>query len=338
MRWSRGLNQAMARALAAVLMISPEAAVKGHPPPALPGLPPIPFPRNNPYSLDKFELGGRLFSDPRLSANDAVSCRSCHQPEHGFADPRGLSTGVTAVRLRVKTPTLLNAAYSSYYFHDGHASSLEEQIAGPLLGRDEMGMTRQMLEDKVSTMPEYRRAFREIFGRPAVRFSDLLAALATYVRCQVSAGSRFDLAYFSGERGALSQSEKRGFDVFVGAAGCARCHAIAGGFALFTDNSFHNLGVGFDLALPPTGLLATTGNERHRGKIKTPTLRNAAIASRFMHDGRFTRLSEVIDFYDRGGLTNPNLSPLLFPLGLTAGEKRDLEAFLHTLVDLRYVR
>jgi len=239
--------------------------------------------------------------------------------------------------MMVKTPTILNVAYSFLFFHDGRTSSLEDQAAGPLLSADEMGMTREGLESKLNAIPEYRHLFQGAFGGERITFGEICASLATYVRCQISGGSAFDEYIYGGDATKLSSLEKRGYGVFIGKAECIRCHSFDGTGALFSDNSFHNIGIGFDQENVPPGLFAMTGNKSHIGLIKTPSLRNVAITSPYMHDGRFRSLPEVIEYYNKGGIRNPSLSPLMRPLHLTKRERRDLVLFLQTLTDPRYL-
>lgn len=220
---------------------------EGETPPSVSlGLPAIPFPQGNPFSPTKYRLGEKLFFDAALSINGQISCASCHRPERAFTDPSGFSIGVSGKRMMVKTPTILNTAYSLLFFHDGRTSSLEDQAAGPLLSADEMGMTREGLESKLNAIPEYRHLFQGAFGAERITFGEICAALATYVRCQISGGTAFDEYIYGRDATKLSSAEKRGYRVFIGKAGCVRCHSFDGTGALFSDNSFHNIGIGFD--------------------------------------------------------------------------------------------
>ena len=251
----------------------------------------------------------------------------------------------------------------SALFHDGRETALEQQIWGPLLAPNEMGnpSVGAVLE-KLRRLPDYAGRFEAVFGR-GPGMETLGMALAAYERTLLAADSPFDRWRFAGEEDAISASARRGFELFTGKAGCVACHRVGTSDALFTDHRLHNTGIGYRRAMgearktrrilvapgtwlevgndvieavserPPgdLGLYELTQDPADRWKYKTPTLRNVALTAPYMHDGSFSTLREVIDFYDRGGIANQNLSPLLQPLGLSDAEKDDLAAFLESL-------
>jgi cytochrome c peroxidase len=288
----------------------------------------------------RIELGRWLFMDVRLSRDGSVSCSTCHVPEQGFAvNGTRTAVGIGGSVLRRNAPSVLNAGFNEALFHDGRAATLEEQAWGPLLAPDEMGNAdRAQVVARIAAVPEFVQAFRAAFA--AAPSEDSLAkALGAYQRSLVAAGSRFDRWYFGHEDGALSAQEKRGFVVFRGKAQCNACHKLGREHALFTDEQFHNLGVGFPAPghaeapgqLQDLGRYEVTGAAKDRFAFRTPTLRNVELTAPYMHDGSLATLRDVVDFYDRGGNPNPGLDPLMVPLYLSEAEKAALVAFLKTL-------
>jgi len=329
------------------------------------GLPLIPIPPDNPLTQQKAELGRLLFFDRRLSHNDTFSCAMCHVPEQGFtSNELATAVGIEGRTVRRNSPTIYNVAYLGRLFHDGRESSLEQQIWGPLLARNEMGnpSVGQVLE-KIRSVPEYARRFEQAFdGRPP-SMETVGMALASYERLLVSANSRFDQWYYAKNAGALSADEEAGFDLFTGKAGCSACHLVGPEWSVFTDNRLHNTGVGYrrSMSKPPAvsrvqiapgehvmvarevlqeasepvpgdlGLYEITGRPEDRWKYRTPGLRNVALTAPYMHDGSIPTLDQVVRFYDGGGVENPLRDPLIRPLGLGDGERNQLVAFLRAL-------
>jgi cytochrome c peroxidase len=328
------------------------------------GLPVVPIPEQNPLTAKKIAIGRDLFYDRRLSLNDTFSCAMCHIPEQGFtSNELATAVGIEGRTVRRNSPTLLNVAYAAQLFHDGRENTLEQQVWGPLLARNEMGNSSiGALLEKVRRLADYAGRFETAFGR-GPSMETLGMALASYERTLLAASSPFDRWYYGGEEEALSDAAKRGFELFTGKAGCATCHTIGKQHALFTDQRLHNTGLGFRRAMgdksetkrilvapgtyievkrdviesvgepPPSdlGLYEVTQNPADRWKYKTPTLRNISLTAPYMHDGSLATLREVVEFYNRGGVPNENLSPLLHPLGLTPIENEALVAFLESL-------
>ncbi|GIW40608.1 MAG: cytochrome-c peroxidase [Candidatus Binatia bacterium] len=281
-------------------------------------------PESNPMTEAKIALGKLLYFDPRLSKDGTVSCASCHNPFHGFADPAPTSKGVRNQLGTRNSPTVINRLFSQEQFWDGRAKDLEEQVLGPLTNPVEMAnASHDEAAQRIGKIAGYRPLFEKAFGDPKVDIERIAKAIAAYERTVVSGDSPFD-RYQAGDRDAMSPSAVRGMELFNGKANCKACHS---GFN-FTDESYHNLGVGWG---KDPGRFEVTKNEEDRGAFKTPTLRNVALTAPYMHDGSEATLEEVVEFYDRGGNKNPNLSPEMKPLGLSEQEKRDLVAFLHAL-------
>jgi cytochrome c peroxidase len=286
--------------------------------------PPVPA-SNLSYSA-KVELGKQLFFDGRLSKNNQISCSYCHIPGAGFADPHPTSLGVDDLMGSRQAPTVLNAAFSPLLFWDGRASSLEEQAIGPIQNSIEMAETPEHLVAKLREIKGYQQQFRNIFGTD-VALQAIAEAIAAFERTVLSINSAFD-KYMMGDPKAMDAAAVRGMALFKGKARCILCHNGPN----FTDNQFHNLGVPqVGPAKEDVGRYYVTRQDRDKGAFKTPTLRSVMETAPYMHDGAFLTLEEVIDFLDRGGGPNRNLSPLIKPLGLTAEEKADLLSFLEAL-------
>ncbi len=335
-------------------------AIAQHPPL---GLPPLPD-EGQTLTTGKIALGRKLFFDRRLSLNDTFSCAMCHIPEQGFTNNElATSIGVEGRSGRRNAPSLYNVAYAKHLFHDGRDNRLEEQIWAPLLANNEMANPSVgYVLNKIRQIPDYRNAFETVFQEP-VSMQHLGDALAAYQRTLLAADSAFDRWYYGKQTDAMSAEAIMGFRLFTGKANCASCHALTADSALFTDQKLHNTGIGYResmgirppkqrVALAPgvfvdvdqsildsvgakplkdLGLYEITQNPADRWKYKTPSLRNIALTAPYMHNGSLASLPEVIAFYNQGGIANPNLSPLLQPLGLNNQEVGYLLAFLQSL-------
>lgn len=287
-------------------------------------------PGANPMSTAKIALGRHLYFDTRLSRDDTVSCATCHDPGHGFAEPRKTSTGVGGKVGGRNAPTVINRLFSSDQFWDGRAADLEAQAKGPITNPIEMAMDSEAaVIRKVSAIAGYREEFRQAFGTDEVTMDRIAQAIAAYERTVVSGDSPYD-RYQAGDGKALTAQQARGLALFNGKANCVTCHASFN----FTDENYHNLGVGWDeskKALADVGRAKVTNAAGDTGAFKTPTLRNVARTAPYMHDGSEETLRDVVVLYNRGGNANPNLSPKMKPLGLTDAEIADLVAFLDAL-------
>jgi cytochrome c peroxidase len=277
------------------------------------------IPDDNPLTPEKIALGKQLFWDKRWSKNATVACVSCHLPDHAWADPRQFSTRFDGGPTPRHSPTVINRLFSSDQTYSGGRKSLEDQAIHAV------DQSPEMLVKNLGVVPEYQEQFRRVFGTELTP-DGVAKAISAYVRTIVSGNSLFDRCQ-AGERDALSGSARRGLALFKGKAACQQCHA---GFN-FTDESYHNLGVGMDKEKPFPGRFAVTKKESDKGAIKTPTLRDVAKRSPYMHDGSLRTLEDVVAFYDQGGRANPWLSEAIKPLSLTAEEQTDLIAFLHAL-------
>jgi len=285
------------------------------------------IPDNNPLSAVKISLGKLLYFDPRLSKDETISCASCHNPFHGFADPEPTSKGVSGKLGARNSPTVINRLFSKEQFWDGRAEDLEDQAHGPLMNPVEMAMPKpDEVVKRVKAVSGYSPLFQKAFGSKEITMPRIAQAIASYERTVVSGNSPFD-RYVAGDKHAMSASAVRGWGLFVGKANCQVCHV---GFN-FTDEGYHNLGVGMDEPKPDLGRYEVTKAETEKGAFKTPTLRNVGETAPYMHDGSENTLRGVIVFYNRGGVKNPWLSKEIKPLHLTPVDIDDLVAFLESL-------
>ncbi len=300
------------------------------------GLPPVPIPADNPPTAEKIALGRKLYYDPILSVDNTIACASCHGPASGFADPKPFSAGVGGKTGGRNAPTVLNAAYNALQFWDGRAPSLEKQAEGPVQNPVEMANTLPAVEKKLLADAAYRAEFEKAFGPGPITYEKVEKAIAAFERTVISGNSPFDRYFYGGDKSALSPSARRGLEVFRNPkkGNCAACHAIGEKNALFTDNKFHNIGVGADYKdnYQDLGRYNVTHNEADKGAFKTPTLRNIAKTAPYMHDGSLKTLKDVVDFYVGGGNSNPHLDKEIHALDfLTAQQRADLVAFLESL-------
>ncbi len=314
------------------------------------------IPPHNPITKEKFALGKQLYFDPRVSKNGTVSCATCHDPERGWSDAQLTSVGIDGQVGSRNAPTVLNAVYGRVMFWDGRAPSLEGQAQGPIQNKIEMGdQSYGEIIARLRTIPGYQEQFRKVFGTE-VTLDGMAKAIATFERSALSGNSAYDRYLGDGSKDiepdfkALNESQKRGLllfgltlndedefkptDVTRAKAACTSCH---NGFN-FTDDQFHNLGVGWDAtsrkftdlgrwAIAPVG----AKNASDVGAFKTPTLRDIDRSRPYMHDGSQKTLEEVVEHYDKGGNANPALDKDMKPLHLTPREKADLVAFMKAL-------
>ena len=299
------------------------------------GLPPLALPEDNPPTSATIALGRKLYFSPLLSVDGTVTCASCHHPDQGFADARPVSIGVRGGKGTRNAPTVLNSAYSKRLFWDGRADTLEHQVSGPMVNSIEMGHTLEGIVKAVSQDAELRQMVEAAYGPGPPTMAKITQAIASFERTLISGNSPFDRFFYGGEENAISESARRGFEVFRNPrkGNCAVCHLVGSTFALFTDDKFHNLGtaVNTEGEIGDPGLYAQTKREGDQGAFRTPTLRNVATTAPYMHNGSLRTLKDVVDFYVGGGTSNPYLDKLIRPLLLSAQDRRDLVAFLESL-------
>ncbi len=334
------------------------------------GLPPVPIPADNPQTPAKIKLGDTLFHDARLSADGKVSCSTCHQESKGFTDHKRVSEGFNKLTGTRNAPTVINSAYMKTLFLDGREPDLEGQSTQPPVNPVEGGLPDHNAELKIIRAdPDYARAFKAVFGvdRQHITMKEVSWAIASFERTVIAGDSPFDRYYYGGEKNALNASQTRGLKVFLEQGRCVSCHRIEQTQALFMDNRFHNIGIGFKRIhgkeagtakaflktrrggadvdhtvlsnenMSELGRFAVTENITQVGAFKTSTLRNIALTQPYMHDGSLKTLEDVVDFYNNGGRvkdTDPTsafLSGGIRPLDLSDKQKKDLVAFLKAL-------
>jgi len=284
------------------------------------------IPADNPMTAAKVELGKKLYFDERLSVDGTLSCATCHNPRFGFSNGVQFSPGFQGKLGDRNSPTVLNRLYSTAQFWDGRAASLEEQALGPIQNPVEMANSLPAMISNLDKIAGYKAEFAAAFGSEEITADRIAKAIAAFERTLLSGNSPFD-RFQAGDVNAISDSAKRGFVVFMGKGNCQECHKLPN----FTDEDYHNLGVGMDKKNPDLGRYNVTKNERDKGAFKTPKLREIAETYPYFHDGSAKTLEEVVEIYDRGGTKNLYLDPKIKPLRLTKQEKADLVEFMKSL-------
>lgn len=308
----------------------------------------------NPLTRAKIELGRQLYFDTRLSSDGTISCASCHHPDEGFGSKNQFGVGVGDQTGNRHSPVSYNRIISGPQFWDGRADSLEAQAAGPIANPIEMGNTHEKAVETVKGIDGYRLQFEKVFPGEEITIDNITKAIATFERALVTGPAPYD--YYEVVRTVersygdeiedleeedpelyaeyqvalagskdLSESAKRGRELFFSErVGCTACHAGAN----FSDEKYHNLGVGMDVEEPDLGRYEVTKEEKDKGAFKTPTVRNVLHSAPYMHDGSQTTLEEVVEWYAKGGHPNPHLSEDVKKIDLTDQEKKDLVAFM----------
>tara|TARA_R110002020_G_scaffold67182_2_gene176627 strand:- start:1289 stop:2341 length:1053 start_codon:yes stop_codon:yes gene_type:complete len=299
----------------------------------------FPQPDRNMLSEEGVVLGKKLFFDPKLSADGQVSCATCHSAELAFTDGVSLADhGVSGKTLHRTAPAIFNLAWQSEgLFWDGGAHDLESLNFGPLTHPDEMGADLDEVVDYLESDADYRQQFNLIFGEAPIQSAQVSRAISQYVRTLISQDSRYD--HWKRNEAELTELELTGYQLYQ--KNCSSCHQEG----LFTDRSFHNNGLDKEYPNPPEleglyqGRYRITSKTEDLGAYKTPTLRNTALTSPYMHDGRFQTLDEVLDHYQTGIQVNETLAPALSEgIKLSATERVAIIAFLNTLTDSLFIQ
>ncbi|MFA5900436.1 MAG: cytochrome c peroxidase, partial [Hyphomicrobium sp.] len=326
------------------------------------------IPPASPLTPAAITLGAKLFFDARLSGDGTVACASCHDPARAFTDGRPTSIGIKGRVGQRNSPTVLNALYNKTQFWDGRVNTLEQQAALPITNPFEMGSAS--ISDAVARIAGdkvYQDLFTQAFGRD-VNAADTLRAIATYERTLASFDSPFD-HFIAGDKKAMGDSAQRGWVLFNTKARCNLCHALTDNqrdVTVFTDNDFHNIGIGIirhhivplvqqteqELAqgtlpaidtkaiespISALGRFLITKQQKDIASFKTPDIRNALLTGPYFHDGSMVTLWDVVDHYNKGdGLTDPWLDEDIQPLALTEMEIDDLVAFMVALTSPQY--
>ena len=322
----------------------------------------IVIPEDNPLTRAKIELGRQLYFDPRLSRDGTVSCASCHHPDKGYAFDTQFGVGVKGQEGGRNSPVSYNRILSGPQFWDGRADSLEAQAVGPIANPIEMGFTHDECVERLETIEGYRIQFEKIFPDSGVTIDNVGKAIASFERVVVTGPSPADYyepvllvesqfpelvkdleafeeedpdsfdfymeAVENSEKNPMSDAAIRGRKLFFDKrSNCSTCHTGAN----FSDEQYHNLGVGMDTEKPDLGRFDQTKEDKDRGAFKTPTIRNVALTAPYMHDGSQKTLEEVVEWYAKGGHANDHLSDKVKKLDLTDQEKSDLVAYMKAL-------
>ena len=306
----------------------------------------VPVPEYNPQTPAKIQLGKKLFFDRRLSGDGTMSCVTCHDPEQGYSDGLEISLNYPTTRNWRNSPTLLGVAFQKFLFHDGRATTLEDQALFPMMSAFEMNQNLDFLEEEIRSVPEYVAEFTEVFGDEDVTRERIAMALAAFERTLVSRDAPLD-RFLNGDVNALSPAARKGYEIFTGKGKCAECHHGVN----LADDRFHALQVRenpehlTDPRIAATrrfvakvyhfeeyrtlnedpGRYLITKEQKDWKAFKTPTLRDIARTTPYMHNGIFATLDEVIEFFNAGGGKG---NTVLNPLQLTIAEKEQLKIFL----------
>jgi len=297
--------------------------------PTLPNnFPAFEMPEANVLTVERVELGKKLFNDNRLSRNETLSCASCHKANLAFSDTINVSAGTMPNRGVRNSPTLFNVAYHPYFFREGGNPNLEFQIQGPINDEEEFNFTFPELVERLKDDKKYENMAQKAYGRALDAFA-ITRAIAAYERTLISGNSRYD-QYMNGNESALSNFEVEGMQLFFSdKLKCATCHSG------FNFTNYQILNNGIYEKYEDLGLYRITGKDSDIGKFKTATLRNIALTAPYMFDGSFKTLEEVIDHYNSGGKNHANQNVLIQPLNLSKDEKQALKAFLLSLTEVK---
>jgi len=321
----------------------------------------MPVPSDNKQTDAKIALGKQLFFDPRLGGDASVSCSSCHDPEQGWAWAEDFSRGYPGTVHWRNSQTIINSQFMGRQFWAGAAASGEKQAPSAAKGGVAGNGENDIMQARLALIPEYVTAFQEVFGDEWPLIGNAWRAIASFERTLVQTDTPLD-NFLKGDGAALSDSQKRGKEVFEGKGGCIACH----NGALTTNEEYVNIGIppnkrweedglaqitfrfenyakgqteeGYRTAKSDWGLYFRTKNSWDKGKFRVPSLRYSMYTAPYMHNGIFYTMEEVVDFYNVGGMDADGRTTLfpenkderIKPLGLSDDEKEDLVAFLES--------
>jgi cytochrome c peroxidase len=290
--------------------------------------PKMDIPEGNKITKSRVALGKKLFFDKRLSIDGTIACNTCHHPAMAFADNQAITPGVQGRLGTRNAPTLTNVGFNSTYLFDGFLETLEKQAIVPIEEHAEMAFNIVEITKRLKSVPEYQKLAQKAYKRDLDPYV-ITRALGTFQRTLVSYQSKYDLSLKNKEK--LSESERKGKDLFFNTLHCTQCH---NGFN-FTDFSTKNNGL--YPVYPDSGRMRVTKLETDRDLFKVPTLRNIGLTAPYMHDGSVKTLDEVIRHYESGGFPNKNKSPHLKPFVLSDEDRKNLISFLNALTDQKFI-
>ena len=316
--------------------------------------PPMDIPADNPMTVEGIKLGRLLFWEKALSLDHSISCGSCHAPSSNFSDPEQFSSGVNGTLGDRNASVIINLGWSTSFFWDGRAMTLEDQIRDPVEHPLEMNVAWEEVEARLQNNDfadlDYPQLFFDAFGSDVITEDLSVKAIAQFVRTMISSDSKID-KWRRGEV-ELTESEYLGYQLFLREGGdpevnpggefgadCFHCHGEAG--LQFSDYLFHNNGLDPSFEMDP-GRVNVTGSPLDSGLFKTPTLRNVALSAPFMHDGRFSTLEDVIEHYNSGGVSSSTIDTFMKyttgGLELAPQQKEAILDFLHALTDTTFTQ
>ena len=303
---------------------------------------------------EQIQLGEKLFFDPILSKNNAMSCATCHDPNKAFTDGEATSLTIAGQPGKRNAPTLINAVYATRYFHDVRTDRLSLQMDHVVYNNDEFSTDYDQIIAKLNASEDYKSAYKKAYNSEKMTKHGITNAMSKYVSSLRSFNSEFD-RYVRGEKETISEEVRRGYNLFQGKAACATCH-FAPTFAgtvppFFNETETEVLGVPAQKEAPYTldedlgryeNQIITERADFYKNSFKTPTLRNIELSGPYMHNGVYETLEEVIDFYNDGGgvglgLDVPHQTLPGDSLDLNETEKADLIHFLKALTDTSVV-
>ncbi len=328
-----------------------EPTLTGSPVSTTLNLPATSYTYNSPtgQSDDVVSLGRVLFYDTHLSANNSISCGSCHKQSLAFSDNTPVSKGFQGVMGTRNTPPIqdigtMNTFSPPSLFWDGRQKFLINMVLKPIANHVEMGMSDpNALVSNVQAMPYYSALFTKAYGSSTIDVNGIARAISAFAGSIMSTNTKFDQV--SCGQGTFTALEAQGRDLFFNKFNCNGCHqtqTVVGGYqqggGSVTDPGFINIGL--DLNYTDNGRALITGNSDDNGKFKIPNLRNVTLTAPYMHDGRFATLDAVLEHYSHGIANHPNLDSrlkgtngLAVQMNISDQEKTAIIAFLGTLTD-----
>ncbi len=297
--------------------------------------PEVKIPKDNPLTIEGVNLGRELFYEPMLSANNKMSCGTCHQQKFAFVDStRSVSIGIDGLPGKRNTLSVFNLAWiDKDLFWDGRSKDLESQVIEPIQNPKEMHQSLSNTISKLQSNKHYSRLFKKAFGSSTITIKMVQNAIAQFERTIISSNSRYDKFRRNEEGGYLTTEEKDGLNLFINdtKGNCATCHTLN---TEFNDKLFHNIGL--DSITQDSGRVIVLNANYSLGKFRTPNLRNVELTAPYMHDGRFQTLYQVLDHYDLEFKRSIYLDKKISKRrkgNLSKEEKEKIILFLKTLTD-----
>jgi cytochrome c peroxidase len=290
--------------------------------------------KKNPLTQEGFELGRKLFYDPILSRDKTISCASCHLQYTGFTHvDHALSHGIEGRKGTRNSPVLINLAWNKFFHWDGGVNHLEVQGINPIEHPAEMDNSLKEVINSLNTSETYLSLFKSAFGSREINTARIMKALTQFTLSLVSANSKYDQVMRKEKGVFFTDQEKNGLNLFR--SDCNSCHTEP----LFTNTFFASNGLPIDTLLKDIGRYGITHNPKDSMQFKIPTLRNIEFTFPYMHDGRYRKLKEVLNYYSDGINVKTTYlhGNLKKPLRYTEAQKKDLLAFLYTLTDKSFL-